>query len=108
MNSFGYKVKVFKRGEGIIRFCKSYHNIEQQIVSILLDLTIPGSLGGKEIIKELRKIFPELPIFVISGYADNPIIARPREFGFTASLKKPFTRNELEILLNNFVSKFDI
>jgi PAS domain S-box-containing protein len=67
--------------------------------AVILDLTIRGGMGGKETIVEIRKRDPHIPAFVASGYADDAIVSRPREYGFTDSITKPFTRKVLiEIL----------
>ena len=67
--------------------------------AVILDLTIRGGMGGKETIDEIRKRDPLIPAFVASGYADDDIVSRPREHGFTDSITKPFTRKVLiEIL----------
>jgi PAS domain S-box-containing protein len=67
--------------------------------AVILDLTVRGGMGGKETIVEIRKRDPHIPAFVASGYADDAIVSRPREFGFTDSITKPFTRKVLiEIL----------
>ena len=67
--------------------------------AVILDLTVRGGMGGKETIAEIRKRDPDIPAFVASGYADDAIVSRPREFGFTDSITKPFTRKVLiEIL----------
>lgn len=67
--------------------------------AMILDLTIPGGKGGSDIIEELRRSFPVLPVFVSSGYYSNPVMAHPEMHGFTASLQKPFDLDELRALL---------
>ena len=67
--------------------------------AMILDLTIPGGKGGRETVAEIRKKDLHLPVFVSSGYADDAIVSRPQEYGFTDSIAKPFTRKALiEIL----------
>jgi len=66
---------------------------------VILDLTIRGGMGGKETVLEIRKRDPDIPVFVASGYAEDAVVSRPREYGFTDSIAKPFTRKALiEIL----------
>jgi CheY-like chemotaxis protein len=69
---------------------------------MILDMTIPGGMGGKEATAEIRKLNAEIPVFVASGYADDPVMKNPAEFGFTASLCKPFRMAELAKLLNEY------
>lgn len=62
---------------------------------VVLDLTIPGGMGGVEAIAELRKINPEIKAIVSSGYSDNSVLANYREHGFSAIVSKPFRISEL-------------
>ena len=64
-----------------------------------MDLTVPGGFGGKETIKELLKIDPEIKCIVSSGYTNNPILANYREYGFKDIITKPYTPNELREVL---------
>ncbi len=68
--------------------------------AIIVDLTIPAGMGGKELVKEIRKTDAEIPVFVSSGYAEDPIMADPGKYGFTGSLSKPFRKSDLMELLN--------
>lgn len=63
--------------------------------AMILDLTIPGGMGGKEVANVIRQSDTSTPLFVSSGYAEDPVIADPRAFGFTDSLRKPFAMLEL-------------
>lgn len=66
-----------------------------EIVAIILDLTVPGAMGGKEAIREIRRRDESIPVFVASGYTDDPVLAHPEKYGFTASICKPFSITEL-------------
>ncbi len=66
---------------------------------MIFDLTIPGGMGGEEAIGEIRKINWDTPAFVASGYSSNPVIANPKEYGFNASICKPFMMDELSEML---------
>lgn len=60
----------------------------------ILDLTIPGGMGGKQARDELRKITPSVKIIASSGYSDDPVMSHPQEYGFDASVRKPYNRAE--------------
>jgi CheY-like chemotaxis protein len=60
-------------------------------------------MGGKETIARFRKQYPNVPVFASSGYSEDPVIANPKEYGFTDSLRKPFLKTELAELLNKHV-----
>ncbi len=95
----GYTCVLMKEGKEVLDFLNIEYNAKRAIAGIILDLTIPGGLGGKEIISTLREMDTLVPIIVISGYADDPVIADPEAFGFTASIGKPFTIAELSAVL---------
>ncbi len=61
----------------------------------ILDLTIPGGMGGEEVIGELLRHDPRAKVLVSSGYSDNPVMAQYQEYGFSGVLEKPFQIEEL-------------
>jgi len=77
----------------------------RKLVAVILDLTMPGSLAGPEVLSEFRKLDPSVPVFVASGYADDPIMASPTSHGFTDSIRKPFRRQELAEFLERHLSQ---
>jgi hypothetical protein len=52
-------------------------------------------MGGKECASLIKGIDPSLPLFVASGYADDPVLADPCAYGFSGRLAKPFIRADL-------------
>jgi CheY-like chemotaxis protein len=62
-------------------------------------------MGGKEAIGEIRRICPHTPVFVVSGYAEDPVMSDPAHYGFTASICKPFKKTQLADMLNRYVRK---
>jgi len=72
--------------------------------AVIMDLTIPGGMGGKEAIRELIKIDPNVKAIVSSGYSYDPIMSNYRDYGFRAVLKKPYKDIiELNRILNNVI-----
>jgi CheY-like chemotaxis protein len=69
--------------------------------AVFLDMTIPGGMGGKEVIKELLLIRPSLKALAISGYSEDPVMSEPKKFGFAAGLKKPFLKDEVSRVLKD-------
>jgi PAS domain S-box-containing protein len=105
LNSQGYNCVLLKDGSEVLDFFQAENKSKRQITGLILDLTIPGGLGGREIVSAIRKIDPKVPILVISGYADDPAIADPAPFGFTASIGKPFTIAELSAVLEKHLKQ---
>jgi PAS domain S-box-containing protein len=54
------------------------------------DLTIPGGMGGQETIKRLLEIDPDIRAIVSSGYANDPVMSRFQEYGFSGMIAKPY------------------
>lgn len=94
LSKAGYRVTTASEGnEAVTLFCEAQHAIPYDLV--ILDVTIPGGMGGKECLKELRKIDPQVVAIVSSGYSTDSVIARYREYGFNGMLKKPYTARGL-------------
>lgn len=100
LRTFGYQVVRFRDGSQVLDFYADALRTGQSIAAMIFDLTVPGGMGGKEAISELRKLDAAIPVFVASGYADDPVMAHPRDYGFSGSIAKPFTTKELTQLLN--------
>ncbi len=63
---------------------------------IILDLTMPGEVGGKEVIRQLQAIDPAVRAIVSSGYSNDPVMSEHRRYGFVGVVAKPYTEKELE------------
>ncbi len=70
--------------------------------ALIFDMTIKGGLGGKEAVVEIRKYDTQVPVFVMSGYSDDPVLVHPEKYGFNAGICKPFTIEELQELLSKY------
>jgi two-component system cell cycle sensor histidine kinase/response regulator CckA len=62
---------------------------------VILDLTLPGGMGGLAVLSRLRVINPEVRAIASSGYSGDPVMADPGAHGFAARLIKPYTIAEL-------------
>jgi PAS domain S-box-containing protein len=82
---------------------KKAFSAKQEITGIILDLTIPGGIGGRETLIEIRNIDKDIPVFAVSGYSDDPIMKDPLRFGFTGSICKPFRKVELTDMLKKYI-----
>ncbi len=76
----------------------------EKVKFMVFDLTVPGGMGGIEAVEKLREIDKEVPVFVSSGYSEDPAVSDPQEFGFSASIAKPFNLKELSKLLEKHFS----
>jgi two-component system, cell cycle sensor histidine kinase and response regulator CckA len=103
LKAFGYSPRYTNNGKEALDLFIGESKAQSSIAALILDLTIPGGMGGKEIIKEIRKLNSVIPVFVASGYADNPVMQNPSKHGFTASICKPFTMKELAGMLSKYL-----
>lgn len=79
-------------------FSKAFKS-NDKFLAVIMDLTIPGGSGAKEIIKDLRKIDPDIYTIISSGYTTNKAITEYKSFGFDAVVTKPFTIDDLRDVL---------
>jgi len=71
---------------------------------VLMDLTIPGGMGGKEAVKELLAMDPGARAIVSSGYAMDPIMSRHREYGFAGVITKPYDIDDLVRVISSTIA----
>jgi len=100
--SMGHTVICKSNGRDAVDFFIDKKKTGRKIVGMIFDLTILNGMGGKEAVSEIRKLDADIPVFVASGYSEDPVMANPKAYGFTASICKPFRLAELfEMLKNN-------
>jgi CheY-like chemotaxis protein len=99
----GYEATCVRSGQEAIEHCREAVRSSRPFLFALLDLTIRGGQGGKEVCRLLKNISPGLVTIACSGYSDDPILARPEEFYFDAALSKPYKLPQLSRLLRNFL-----
>lgn len=99
VKELGYSSVLASDGAELLTLLKDYSNIS----AFILDLTVPDGRGGKEIVADIKKIFPNSVFIAFSGYSSDQIISDPEKFGFTASLSKPFTLERLSKLFNMYL-----
>ncbi len=98
--TLGYRVVFTEDGASAVEY---FEKNRSSIEAMMFDLTIPGGMGGLEAVSKIREIDKYVPVFVSSGYADDPVMADPQKYGFTASISKPFTKAELIRVLNGYM-----
>lgn len=105
LEHMGCRVLEATDGEQAIAITKEVKEKNESLDCAILDLTIPGGLGGKEAVSEILKIIPNLPVFASSGYSSNPVMSEPGKYGFLASLKKPFSFKEISNIVKKLIGE---
>ena len=100
LGMLGYESASTKNGDEAIEMYKKAGESGKPYDAVILDLTIPGGMGGKEAIKILLKMDPEVKAIVYSGYSDDPVMSNYREYGFKGMMAKPFDAYELGRVLS--------
>lgn len=72
---------------------------------VILDLTVPGGMGGAEAFRELRLLDPNVRALVSSGYSEDPILSDHEKHGFVGVLSKPYTFDELVLQLGRALGR---
>ena len=100
----GYDSLFAKDGQEAVGLYRSTFHTEKKIDAVIMDLTIPGAMGGKEAIVLIREIDPRARVIVASGYSNDPVMAHHRDYGFVDRIDKPFQLRDLSRMLNRVFS----
>ena len=95
LSVLGYESELAKDGAQAIELYKKAMDSGQPFDAVILDLTVKGGMGGKEAVKFLQEINPQVKAIVSSGYSNDPVMTNFRAYGFTGALPKPNTNKEL-------------
>jgi PAS domain S-box-containing protein len=99
----GYEAEFARDGRQAIEMFVQAHGSGQVFAAVILDLTVPGGMGGKETIERLLEIDPRVKAVVSSGYSDDPIMADFTKYGFSGVIAKPYKISELGKILQGVV-----
>jgi len=92
--------------DAVAQYQKAIDN-EDRFDAVILDLTLPGTGGGVDILDSLKKIDPEVAAVVSSGYAHDPVMANYEDYGFTAVMVKPYTMDKLAEIMGKVLPDSD-
>ena len=95
----GYTATTTKDGIETVATYREAFDSENPFDLVILDLTIPGEVGGREVVEQIKRIDPSVKAIVCSGYSTDPVMARFSDYGFKGSISKPFRIRELSKVL---------
>lgn len=103
LNGFGYEVELAKDGAEVIEMYQKNREAGKPFDVLVMDLTIPGGMGGQETIRKLIEINPEVKAIVSSGYSNDPVMSDFKKYGFCGFIAKPYNFKELAEALNKIL-----
>ena len=105
LTDIGYEVTTAIDGAEAIRLYREAMEAGNPFDAVILDLTIPGGMGGKATIPRLIEIDPEVKAIVSSGYSNDPVMANFREHGFKAIIAKPYKIRKMSEVLHEVLTE---
>ncbi|MFP4083857.1 MAG: PAS domain S-box protein [Desulfonatronovibrio sp.] len=103
LDLLGYDAVLVSSGTEVLEKYQEARQEGEPFDLVIMDLTIPGGMGGLETMQKLREIDPDARAVVSSGYSQDPVMANYREYGFIGVLAKPYTIDELSSLLKKLL-----
>ena len=95
LKKVGYIVQTANTGELAVTLFREAKKEECPFDLVILDLTVAGGIGGKEVIRIVREEDPNIKAIVSSGYFDDPVMANYQCYGFDQVVSKPYTFSAL-------------
>jgi PAS domain S-box-containing protein len=99
----GFEVDFANEGEKALTSYAQALETCTPYVAAILDLTIPGGMGGKETLRQIKALHPEATVIVSSGYSNDPVMARFQQFGFSGVIAKPYNLLDLSKVLSQIL-----
>jgi CheY-like chemotaxis protein len=99
LETMGHQTAFAQDGQEAIDLYRKEMTCNSPFDVVIMDLTISGGMGGKEAIKKLIDIHPEVNAVVFSGYSNDPVVANYKDYGFKGTISKPFRIDQLSQVL---------
>ncbi len=100
----GYTVATARDGADAISLYADARASAEPFDLVVLDLTVPGGMGGKDAFMEIRKIEPKVKAIVSSGYSNDPILSNYEQYGFVDAIAKPYKVGKLSEVVHKAIN----
>lgn len=107
LTDYGFTVEKAENGNEALEKYQAAMSDNKKFDVVILDLTIPGGMGGVETLKKLKEIDPQVNAIASSGFSEDAVIANPESFGFTTSIPKPYLKEKLFSVVSESVKLKD-
>lgn len=105
LNHLGYGVEFAKDGNEVIEIYQKARDGGNPFDLVIMDLTVPGGMGGREAIERLQKIDPGIKAIVSSGYSNDPIMSDYKKYGFMGVISKPYKIEDLSQIIGKITNE---
>jgi PAS domain S-box-containing protein len=107
LERIGYEMESASDGSEAIELYAKAKASEKPFDAVIMDLTIPGGIGGQEALKKLSEIDPHVKAIASSGYSNDPVISGFGDYGFMGVIIKPYRIEELSDILSKVIGRHD-
>ncbi len=105
LEKIGFSVETALDGKTALDLYRQASSEGEPYDLVIMDLTIPGGMGGKELIRELLSFNPKARAIASSGYAEDPVMANYSEHGFKGIIAKPYNMNKLYEVIDRVLNE---
>ncbi len=102
----GYQVHSCENGKQAVDVYRKAYGQNRCFDAVIMDLTVPGGMGGVEAAGLILKIDPEAVLIVSSGYSNDPVVAKYLQYGFRGAVVKPFSAGSLVTEVRRMIGMF--
>jgi CheY-like chemotaxis protein len=106
LDFLGYQVELAVDGAEAVELYQKAQQAGRHYDAVIMDLTGPGGMGGKEATRKLLELDPGAKVIVSSGYGNDPIMAEYAQYGFSGVVSKPFKIETLSSVLHGVITQF--
>lgn len=90
LKRYGFQVEFAVDGVQAIELYREHREAGAPFAAVILDLNIPGGMGGEETMKRILEMDPAAKGYVSSGRTDDPVMMNFHDFGFSGTIEKPY------------------
>jgi CheY-like chemotaxis protein len=101
----GYEAETSPDGEEALRLYEAAVQANRPFAAVLMDLTIPGGMGGREAVQKLKERHPQARVVVSSGYANDQALSEYKTIGFDGLISKPYRVKDLAAVLEEVLTR---
>ena len=101
LSYLGYDFEIARDGTEAVEIYARALKADKPFDLVIMDLTIPGGMGGKEAVRKLQRLNPRVKVVVSSGYSNDPVMSDFKSFGFCDGMPKPYSIHKLNRILHD-------